>query len=409
MTIALLIVIYLVFISLGLPDSIISSAWPSISESLKVEASYQGILSPCISIMTIISAFFSPYLIKKFTTKYVVLFSILLTCLGLIGASFIPNFWLFLLIAIPLGLGGGAIDSALNNYVALHYKALHMNWLHSFWGVGAFVSPLILSSFLESDINGWRVAIRILALIQISIFLITLFTLPLWKKSEIIFEKREKIVEQKEEDKKADITLKQTFKIRALFPALFAFFSYIAIESLTGFWFSSMITYGFVDSNGNSLVPYDLATEWTTYFYVGISAGRFIAGLLSLKFNEKTMIRIGESVLFIGVILMMMQFEIYLMPISLVLIGLGCAPIYPAIIKSTPIRFSKKYSQNIMGLEMAFAYIANFTIAPLFGPIANVTTFLILPYVVFGFLIILILGNEITNYKIKKVPEIVLN
>lgn len=394
MSIFLLIVIYLIFISLGLPDSIIGTGWPAIANSLSLNESFQGILTSLISLNTIISAFFAPKIIKHLKTGLTVTLSIILTVIGLVIFSYAPNFYILILACIPLGLGAGAIDTALNNFVALNYKALHMNWLHSFWGVGATISPLIISHFLINNNEGWRNGTIVLALIQGCIFLISLSILPVWNKCYKIFDKR-RVNEEKVT--KADIKTFDVFKIRGIWFGLIGFFSYICVESITGMWFSSMTHYALNVSE-------QLSTKWGSYFYLGITIGRFISGILSLKIKEQNMIRIGESIILVGVILLFMTFNINIMPIGLVLIGLGCAPIYPATLKATPSRFMEKYSENVMSMQMVFAYIANLVIAPLFGVVAKSTTFLILPYVVAFFLILLFISNEGIAYKAKKEP-----
>ncbi len=411
MTIALLLIIYLVFISLGLPDSLIGTTWPAISNSLNIPESYQGFLTCSVSLCTILSSLSTPFLVKKIKTSGTVCVSIVLTVTGLVTMSFVPNFWLMILTAIPLGLGAGAIDTVLNNYIALHYKALHMNWLHSFWGVGATVSPLIVSYFLmdktgTTDPNGWRTGALVLACIQASIFIISLLSLPLWKRCGVIFVEREKNNDIKEEETSSDVSYKEIFKIKGIYSALIAFLAYIAVESLTGMWFSSMVYYGITDSAGNSIVTEKDAAQWGAMFYLGITAGRFISGLLSLKFKEKTMLRIGETIIVIGSILLFMTFEVKLMPVAVVLIGLGCAPIYPAMLKDTPNRFGTNVSQNIMSFQMAGAYISNLVIAPAFGILARYTTFLLLPYFVIAFLVLLILGNEAVYIAIKRKQKV---
>lgn len=394
MSVVLLLIIYLIFISLGLPDSLIPSSWPAMSQSLGVSSDYQGILTLVVSFCTIISSFLTTKLIEWFTTKGVVIGSILFTVIGLIGFSFSPNFALLIVSAIPLGLGAGAIDTALNNYVAVNYKALHLNWLHAFWGVGASISPLICGAFL-TDINGWRNAAICLAIIQASIWLVSVVTIKVWKKAETQFETRE---ENKEEETKEKGSFFKTFKIRGVIPALFGFFCYIAVEQTTACWFSSMLVF-------DMGVSEDLASSWTSLFYVGMMVGRLLSGLISLKIKDKNLIRIGEGLILTGTILMCLRFNIYLMPVGLVIIGLGCAPVYPAIIHSTPERFTVKHSQAVMSIQMGFAYMANVSISPLFGVVGKNTTFLILPYVILGFLIILALSNEFVNYLTKANKE----
>ncbi len=384
MSILLLVIIYIVFISLGLPDSLIGSSWPSISNTLEISASLQGVVTFIISIMTIISSFATNFLIRKLKEKGVVALSILLTVLGLVGFSLSNNFYLFCFSAVPLGLGAGAIDTTLNNYVAIRYKAIHLNWLHAFWGVGATISPLISGGFIASSSDGYKIAALILALIQGTILLIVLLSFPIWNKVNFNLDSKESNSEIKE----IRLNLIKTFKIRGVLVAAIGFFAYIAVEQTCGLWFSSMITYGFN-------MDEEIGTHWTTLFYLGMMIGRFISGVISLKIKDKNMIRIGEGLIFIGIILMTFKFNVYIMPVSLVLIGLGCAPVYPGIIHATPNRFSKELSASVMSVQVGCAYIANITAAPLFGIIGNNLSFLLLPYYVLVFFIVLTICNEV--------------
>ncbi len=387
MSTLLLLIIYLIFISLGLPDSLIASSWPAMSQSLEISPAFQGILTFIISLCTIISSFLTVKLVKLLKTKGVILVSILLTCIGLICISYSPNFILIVLSAIPLGLGAGAIDSALNNYVALNYKAIHLNWLHAFWGVGASISPFICGAFL-TDLNGWRNGALCLAIIQSCIWLICVISIKVWNKAELQFEKRDE--ENGNKTKEINTSFIETFKLRGVFPALIGFFCYIAIEQTTANWFSSMVVF-------EMGVAENTAANWASLFYIGIMVGRLIAGVVSLKVNDKNLIRIGEGIILIGLIFMCMQFNVYLMPAGLVLIGLGCAPVYPAIIHSTPTRFGAEHSQAVMSIQMGFAYIANVSFAPLFGVVGRFTSFLILPYVILVVLVLSVVCNELVN------------
>ncbi len=385
----LLLVIYLVFISLGLPDSLIGSTWPAISKTLEISEDLQGILTASISVCTIISAFLTPKLLPKLKEKGIVLISILLTAVGLILVSFSQNFYLLILSCIPLGIGAGAIDTTLNNYVAINYKSIHLNWLHAFWGVGASISPFICAIFL-TNLNGWRNAALVLAIIQFSIWFISLLSIPLWKICEL---KRDSNINK--EEKKEKISFLKTIKYPGVLYSIIAFFAYIAIESTSQQWFSSMVVF-------NMGVNESLASSWTSLFFIGITGGRLLSGLISLKINDKNMIRIGESVLFIGIILLTFKFNVYIMPAAIFLIGFGCAPIYPSIIHATPTRFGEKMSSFVMAIQVGCAYIANITVSPLFGVIGKATTFLILPYVLLFILIILVLGNELVLIRINK-------
>ncbi len=399
MSILLLAIIYLIFISLGLPDSLLGSSWPSISQSMGINESLQGILSIIVSFFTIISSFLTVKLIKKLKEKGVVAISIGLTCIGLLCIMGSPNFICLCLSMIPLGLGAGAIDSTLNNYVAINYKAIHLNWLHAFWGVGATLSPFLVSIFL-TDLNGWRTGAFVLAMIQCGILLITILTMNVWKIVEKEFSSREKIENDKSET--IELGFFKTFKIKGIVFAIVAFFCYIAIEGLTGNWFASMIVFGL----GGDEVS---AARWSSYFYFGIMAGRVLSGFISLKISDKNMIRLGETILTIGIILLFMQFNIQIMPLAVVIIGLGCAPIYPSIIHATPTRFTKELSQNVMSVQVGCAYIASFAVVPLFGVIGKYIDFKLLPILLILFLILMVVCNEITLIKTKDKIKLIKN
>jgi len=329
-------------------------------------------------------------------TKGVIIVSICLTVIGLISLSFSNRFIYLCLSAIPLGLGAGAIDSTLNNYVALHYKAIHLNFLHAFWAIGASISPFIVGIFL-TNLNGWRNGALCLAIIQSCILFITICSVKLWKKADIEFQKRDI-----EEVNEINLGFIQTFKIKGLLFALIGFFSYIAIEQTAALWFSTMIVNEFN-------MDIKIANNWNGLFYLGIMISRFISGLISLKIEDKKMIRFGETILFIGVILLCLIFNVYIMPIALFIIGFGCGPIYPSIIHATPTRFTKKYSQSVMSVQVGCAYIANITVAPLFGIIGNKISFLLLPYVLLTFLIIMTICNEICLIKVKDKTKLLKN
>lgn len=399
MSILLLLVIYLIFISLGLPDSLIGSSWPAIYQSLNVSSSLQGLLTLIISLCTIISSFASSKLVSIFKQKGVVIISICLTVIGLICISYSSKFLYLCLSAIPLGFGAGAIDSTLNNYVAINYKAIHLNFLHAFWGIGAGISPFIVGIFL-TNLNGWRNGALCLAIIQSFILLISICSIKLWDKAEIIFSKREK--DEDEEINAVNLGFIKTFRIKGVIFALIAFFCYMAVEQTAAMWFSTMLV-------NNFEVSVKIANNWNGLFYLGILSGRIISGFISLKVDDKNMIRLGESILLIGIILMTLRFNLYIMPASLFIIGFGCGPIYPSIIHSTPTRFTKTYSQSVMSIQVSCAYIANITISPLFGVIGKYTTYLLLPYLLLLFFIIMSACNEVVNIKVKDKTKLVNN
>ena len=386
MKIALLIVIYLIFISLGLPDSFIGSCWPTISEYFKISRDFQGIFSLIVSFFTIASSFLTIKLTKYLKNYGVIAISIGLTISGLIIIGFSDNYYLLLLAAIPLGFGGGAIDSILNSYVSLHYKAIHLNFLHAFWGIGAFISPLIIGSFIV-DPRGFKDAAFVLSIIQTTILIITLSTLVLWVKVDKIYNIDSRNTANSENNKE-NIGFFNTFKLRGVIFACITFFSYIAIESLAYSWFTSLCVFGMNIDN-------DIASKYLSLFYIAISLGRVISGLLSIKIKDKNLIRIGEGILLIGIILLTFKFNFVFMPIALFIIGLGCGPIYPSIVHSTVDKFTSKYSSAVMSIQIGFAYMANISVAPLFGILGNATTFLILPYIMLIFFVILVSGNEI--------------
>ena len=397
MSILLLLIIYIAFISLGLPDSMLGSSFPAIAENLNIASDMAGYIALTVSACTIVSSLFSAKLIEKFSTKWVVFVSVLLTATGLVLFSQVKEgyTWLFFLIAVPMGLGAGAIDAALNNYVALHYKAIHMNWLHCSWGIGASIGPMILGSFIDSDkaSAGWDKGVLIISIIQFSIALIILISLPLWNK--MASKESNKPKEEIKQVKK--FSYKDLFKNPVFYLSMIGFFGYCALETTTGLWTGSFFSYG----KGLSTSK---AATLTSVFYLGITVGRFICGPISLKFKEKNMMRIGESILLVGTVLTMIPFNIWFSIIGLSLIGIGCAPIYPAIIRSTPYRFSKEASQKAMGIEMAIAYCGNLSIPPLFGLIAKSlgNNFSILPYMILALLLLMIIVHEIINAILQK-------
>ena len=395
MSILLLVIIYLIFISLGLPDSVLGSSFPAIANNLQTSEDLSGYIGLVISGCTIISSFFSEKMIKKFSTKFVVSFSILLTALGLVCFSLVTAeyTWAFFLIAVLMGLGAGAIDSALNNYVALHYKAIHMNWLHCCWGIGASISPLIIAPFINTSNNsaGWNKGVLTLAIIQFGIAAIAFCSLPLWGKVEnIIIEK------EKEENIQTQENNQSVLKNPIFYLAMVGFFCYCALETTTGNWL------GFFFNRAKGFDTKQ-AARLDSLFYIGVTIGRFVCGPLSLKVKEKNMIRIGETILISGAIIAVLPLDNACSIAGALMIGIGCAPIYPAIIRSTPIRFSRSLSQHVMGLQMAIAYCGNLIVSPLYGLVAKTTqNFSCLPYVVIVLTTIMIIAHEIINYKIKQ-------
>lgn len=381
----LLVIIYIAFISLGLPDSLLGPAWPIIHKDFQVSISYAGIVTMIISGGTILSSFFSGKLIKRFGTGKITAVSVFLTAAGLAGTYFSPGFLWICLCGIPLGIGAGAVDSALNNFVALHYKAKHMNWLHCFWGIGATAGPLIMSFFIRKN-NNWRMGYGVIAILQIILVACLILSLPLWKK----FQQEE--TEQTTDS--VDIKISKLISLPGAKPALTSFFCYCAIEATAGLWGSSYL----VTAKGISA---EVAARWISLYYLGITIGRFLSGFLSLKMNNKTLIRLGQIIILVGVALLALPlFDIFQM-FAFILIGLGCAPIYPAMLHETPNRFGKEISQGIMGIQMAVAYVGGTFMSPLFGLLSKLIGFQWFPAFLLFLVAIMLVSSEMMNKILK--------
>lgn len=353
----LLAIIYIAFISLGLPDSLLGSAWPIIQGELSVPLSYAGIVSMIISGSTIVSSLFSDKVISRMGTGLVTAISVGLTAAALLGFSFVTEFWMLCLLAIPYGLGAGAVDAALNNYVALHYSSRHMSWLHAFWGVGITVSPYIMSFCLTRDL-GWEMGYRSVSVIQMVLTAGLFLTLPLWKKAA-------NSSPQQQDISPKSLTISQILRIKGAPYILTAFFCYCAAESTAGLWASSyMVGFRGIDA--------ETAARFAALFYLGITIGRILSGFVADRFGDRTMIRTGLLTMTAGVILVALPLESDLPAlIGLVVIGLGGAPVYPCIIHSTPVNFGEENSQSMVGIQMACAYTGSTLMPPLFGLIAQ--------------------------------------
>ena len=373
MYLLLLAVIYLAFISLGLPDSLLGSAWPTIRTALDVPLSYVGFVSMIISGGTIISGLMSERLTKKFGTKFVTLISVLLTAIALFGFSTVKEFYQLCLWGIPYGLGAGAIDAALNNYVALHYKSKHMSWLHCFWGVGTIVSPYVMSYALVH--SSWSNGYRTVSYLQFGIAAVILLTLPLWKAN--------KSADEAESGGEL-LGLKGALKIKGVPYLLTGFFAYCAAEATTMLWASSYLE-GVRGATKNE------AAAFGSLFFIGITAGRFLSGFISDKIGDNRMIRIGTGIALLGVVMTVLPLKVTSL-IGFVIIGLGCAPVYPCIIHSTPRNFGAENSQGIIGIQMASAYVGSTFMPPVFGLIANHISLKLMPlYIAFFFILLLVM------------------
>ncbi|WP_195964247.1 MFS transporter [Clostridium cuniculi] len=385
----LLAVIYLAFISLGLPDSLLGSVWPTIYQEFNVPVSYAGAIFMIISAGTIFSSLQSDRLTKSLGTGKVTAFSVLMTAVALFGFSISHSYWMLVLWAIPYGLGAGSVDASLNNYVALHYKSHHMSWLHCMWGVGASIGPYIMSFAL---VNGqtWNMGYRYISLIQVALTIIIMLSLPLWKKRPVISD-----IQEAENGKDKVLTLKEIFNIPGAKQLMLMFFCYCALEQTAGLWASSYL----VLQHGFDL---EVATSYGSLFFIGITVGRAISGFITMKLNDKQMIYLGEGLILIGIILMCLPLGHQVALIGLVTIGLGCAPIYPCIIHSTPSNFGKDKSQAIIGVQMASAYVGNLLMPPLFGIIANHISAIFFPIYLLLILIVMVVMHIKLNNSVSK-------
>jgi fucose permease len=373
----LLALIYIAFISLGLPDSLLGSGWPVIHTDLDVPISFMGIISMTISGGTIVSSLLSDKLTGKLGTRIVTVISVFLTAFALFGFSFSTQFWMLIVFAVPYGLGAGAIDAALNNYVALHYSSKHMSWLHCFWGVGTIVSPFVMSYALTN--SNWNNGYRIVGFIQLAIAILLLVTLPVWK-----------VHNQSAEKKQQSIGLIGALKIKGVPFLLIGFFAYCAAEATAMSWASTYFT----EVKGIST---EKAAQFAALFYIGITVGRFLSGFVTDKLGDKKMIIIGTCILSCGIIALMIPVSYPLVSIiGFVVIGFGCAPIYPSIIHSTPNNFGAENSGAIIGIQMASAYVGSTFIPPLFGLLGNHIGFKILPVYLIVFVALLITMLELT-------------
>jgi fucose permease len=380
-TILLLIIIYLSFISLGLPDSLLGSAWPSMYKLLNVPLHYAGIISMIIAGGTVISSIFSEKIIKRFGTGTVTAVSVLMTAIALIGFSFSHSFIFLCLFAVPLGLGAGSVDAALNNYVALHYKARHMSWLHCFWGIGASVGPLIMSSYLINK-NSWNSGYRTIGIIQFCLVFVLFVSLPLWEKNK----------SADSAERKDAVKFKEIFSIAGVKEICLAFFCYCSLETVTGLWGASFM----VIEKG---ISPEIAARWITLYYLGITSGRFISGFITMKLNNKQMVRFGQIIIGCGIITLLLPIGNSAQFLGLFMIGLGCAPIYPSLIHETPKNFGKEYSQAIIGIQMGSAYVGTTIMPPIFGWLASYLSFGIFSVFIGIILMVMIIAVEAVNKK----------
>ena len=357
----LLPVIYLAFISLGLPDALLGSAWPSMYTELGASLSWAGIVSMIISVGTIVSALCSERLNLRLGTGGVTFLSVLLTAVALLGFSLSTSFWQLCLWAVPYGLGAGSVDAALNNYVALHYESRHMSWLHCMWGVGASIGPVIMGRALAG--GTWQGGYRTIALLQFALTAVLLLSLRLWKRPQANVEG-------------ADFKphpIPELLRRPGVPQVLLCFFCYSALEATAGMWAASYCTL----VRG---IDAETAARWASLFYVGITIGRGVCGFLTMKISDQNMIRLGQALIAAGVVLVLAPLGQGTLFAGLITVGLGCAPIYPSIIHETPVNFGRDVSMSMTGLQMATAYVGSCLMPPLFGLLAQYVTPTLYPW-----------------------------
>lgn len=371
----LLPIIYLAFISLGLPDSVLGSAWPSMYVGFNVPVSFAGIISMIIAACTVISSLLSDRITKKFGAGLVTAVSVMMTALSLFGFSLSHSFLPLCFLAVPYGLGAGSVDAALNNYVALHFESRHMNWLHAMWGVGTIIGPNIMAAVLSGS-KPWNKGYLYLFIIQIILSAVIFISLPLWKKGEDLGEASKK-----------PISLKEVLSIKGSKEIMVTFFCYSAVEQTAMLWISSYM----VLKNGLDTAA---AASLSSLFFVGITVGRIISGFITFKLNDTAMIRLGLSVTLFGCILLILPLGTAIGVAGILIIGLGCAPIYPSVIHSTPHHFGADKSQAVIGVQMAAAYIGTTLMPPVFGLIANHISVSLLPLYLLLFTVLMIIFHE---------------
>lgn len=382
----LLAIIYMAFISLGLPDSLLGSAWPVMQGELDVPLSSVGLLTMLISGCTIVTSLFADRVINRFGTGVVTAVSVAISSIALFGFSVSTSFPMLFLWAIPYGVCGGAVDAALNNYVAVHYSSRQMSWLHACWGVGVTISPNIMGFCLTKQF-GWEMGYRAVGVLQLALAVLMFSTLSIWKK---------KTEEKEEEVQTKIVSVPQALKIKGVPMVLIAFFCFCAIETTAGLWASSYMV-------GFRGVAAETAASFTALFYLGETVGRFLNGVIADKFGDKMMIRVGAIGMLVGIGMILLPLPTDAVALcGLVILGLGAAPIYPCIIHATPVNFGKENSQSLVGIQMASAYCGATFMPPLFGVIAQFADVSLYPVFLGVFAVLLLVLTEWVNKLLAK-------
>ena len=374
------------FVSLGLPDSMLGAAWPTMFVDFGVPVSYAGIVSAIIALGTVVSSLASDRVTRKLGAAKTTAISTAITAVALLGFSLSNSFWLICIISIPYGLGAGSIDAALNNYVSLHFASRHMSWLHCMWGVGSAIGPVVMGSVLTNG-GRWDTGYLIVAIIQIVISAILFISLPIWKRPL-----RDGITpEEKRTDK--PLSLKEVVSLKGAKAVMITFFCYCSLEVTATLWASSYL-------NLNRGIDADTAAIWGSLYVLGITVGRAVSGFITIKLNDTQMTRLGEGIMLLGIVLFFIPLDVCAL-VGLVVFGLGSAPIYPCIIHSTPARFGADKSQALIGVQMAAAYVGTCLMPSLFGLIANHISIAYFPWYVGALTVIMVIMFEFYNKKAK--------
>lgn len=383
----LLAVIYIVFISLGLPDSLFGASWPVVHIDFDVPESFASLYGVIIGVCTGGVSFLAGKLIRRFGTGKVTFFSTLLTAFGLIGMSFSPNMVVMMIFAVIMGYGAGAIDTGLNNYVSLHYHARHMNWLHCSWALGVTISPMIMSSFLDGEPGEWRVGYRVVAALQFAFSIVVLLTLNKWKDDK----------GSDDSQKKAPVPPKKLIdllKTKGVVTSILSLGLYCSAEFMLGTWGATYAV------NVFAISP-DEAALWVSLYFGGIMIGRVISGFISFKASDNALVAGGIATCLLGIIVFALPFG-KMSLIGFLLIGIGFGPIFPSVLHSVPARFGSEYSADITGYHMGGAYGIGFALQLVYGYIASATTFKITPYVLMILIIGVLVAHKVTLNTLKK-------
>jgi len=389
-----IIIIYLAFISLGLPDSLLGSAWPIMRIEMNMQLGAAGIVSMVISAGTIISSMNGGRLIKKLGTGKITLISCIMTAISLLGYSLSPSFIWLVLLAIPLGLGAGAVDSALNYYVAENYEAHHMNWLHSFWGLGATAGPLVMAYFISTQ-NSWRTGYFAISMVQFTLVIVLFAALPMWGRVSKIRGKGTTLLGENSDNSSDTERNRDTLKIKGVKHSLMTFLVYCGVEAMVGLWGASYLV-------GSRNMTKESAAVWVSLYYGGITLGRVISGFITLKIDNRHLVLYGQIIALLGGIALLLPLPIIFAQISFILVGLGLAPVFPGLLHETSSRFGNDNAAKLMGFQMASAYTGTTFLPPLFGWLATKFSINLFPIVVFVLLGILLVVSERIVHVIKE-------